>query len=277
LNVLTLEVVAGDAPALSGFRESPPWLDGDGGVCARIFRDGQSRWIDWPALGLFGVSPHSSTIHVWPVDGVHSRILFDFFERRLQPIILQGRGCQTLHASAVEIDSVAVALAGPSGSGKSTLAYALHRHGHAQLADDALVIDMTAEPPVVLALPFAPELRGAARALLDDSDAPAERALRDRSLPLGAIVLLDRSAANQTAPTVEPISGPAACVSVMSHAHVFDSADDERLVTAYARLVNAVPVFRVTYRQDLSDLPNLCAAVRSLIVNVPRGMGSGGR
>jgi hypothetical protein len=70
----------------------------------------------------------------------------------LMPIFLEGNvlshalaadGLLVLHASAVEIGGVALAIVGPSGSGKSTLAALLCAEGASLVADDALRIDVT--------------------------------------------------------------------------------------------------------------------------------------
>jgi hypothetical protein len=63
----------------------------------------------------------------------------------------------------------------------------------------------------------------------------------------------------------------------MAHAHVFDPADHERLVTDYARLVDVVPVFRLTYRPNMTELPSLGALVRGLAGNRSPCAGSRGR
>lgn len=46
-----------------------------------------------------------------------------------------------LHASAIAVDGMAMALAGPSGAGKSALAAALGKRGFPLVCDDTLVID----------------------------------------------------------------------------------------------------------------------------------------
>jgi hypothetical protein len=55
------------------------------------------------------------------------------------------QGLEALHASAVVVDGMAVALTGPSGSGKTSLAVALCREGAEFLADDVLAIELAGE------------------------------------------------------------------------------------------------------------------------------------
>lgn len=56
-------------------------------------------------------------------------------------ILAYQRGSPTLHASAVEIDGEAVAVAGHSGAGKSTTARALMQRGYRLLTDDQLIVE----------------------------------------------------------------------------------------------------------------------------------------
>jgi HPr Serine kinase C-terminal domain len=59
----------------------------------------------------------------------------------VQAILWHQRGLLPLHASAVSVKGVGVAVAGPSGVGKSTLAAALADQGCAVLADDISIVD----------------------------------------------------------------------------------------------------------------------------------------
>ena len=266
MTAFTLEVAADPPPAGTSFDEGSPWVDGDGNVCARVYRQGYTRWIDWPALGLFAFSESQTSVRVWPTEGVAHDVVRDFFERRLQPLLLQARGYQTLHASAVRLGTGVVALTGRSGSGKSTLAYALDQAGHRQIADDALVIDTAAQPPTIVPLPFLPQLKGAtalAALLPRAGGVGSER--ENEPMTLGSVVILQQDASAPREPRPVRITGPAACVAIMAHAHVFDPADDpQRLVTAYARLVDATPVFQLSYRPAIDEVACLISAIRSL-------------
>jgi len=72
------------------------------------------------------------------------------------PLLCRQRSLFPLHASCVEFDGQAVALAGPPATGKSTLALALAARGHRVLADNVTVIDASAPggPAVVPAFSF---------------------------------------------------------------------------------------------------------------------------
>lgn len=107
----------------------------------------------------------------------------------VQTALWYQRGLVPLHASVVEIDGKALALAGPSAAGKSTLAAALAQRGHAILADDGCIIRLDKGGPVVL--PTVGMLRlwpDSARMLGYDPDVlPRALGLREKYL-VGALV-----------------------------------------------------------------------------------------
>jgi HPr Serine kinase C-terminal domain len=63
--------------------------------------------------------------------------------------LLHQRQIMPLHASAVEIDGVAVAFCGASGAGKSSIALYLVKRGHRLLCDDICAIDVSSGHPQI--------------------------------------------------------------------------------------------------------------------------------
>lgn len=112
-------------------------------------------------------------------------------------IILAWRGLVPLHGSAVELDGTAVLIAGPSGAGKSTLCEALVRRGGRLVSDDLSVLKPLSDVGIPTLLPGRPAIR-----LFADGDPSAgDKLLKrvpmvdvTRTVPLGSVVLLQRSA-----------------------------------------------------------------------------------
>lgn len=233
-------------------------------ICARIFADAGADWIDWYSVGLFHVPSVSTSITIWPAPGTADSDLRDTFDRRLYPLLLQQRGFQALHASAVEFPGAGVvAFTGRSGAGKSTLAFALARQGLTQIADDALVFAVADGDPAVVALPYRPQLRGAAASL---ATPPGGSSSSGRIIPLRMVFVL-RQDAELDAPALNALAGPAACIELLSHAHVFDlSVDAARLVADYAALVNALPVIDLAYRPAIEELSELLKVIQNTVV-----------
>jgi len=248
------------------------WTDDQGRTFATGFIDGDARWIEWPGLGVFRFERRSPTVRFHPDPGVEADAVRSFFERVVQPVILQAQGHVVLHGSAVAGPGGAVILCGTSGSGKSTLAYALGTASRfTQLADDAVLV-LPDEPGrfVVRALPFRPRLRPPAAAHLSGSTRPsAPEQERPAASPLRAIVVLEQDRAGGLSTGVPGRVAPASAFSVLlPHAHAFDTEDrteTERLVRQFLALAEAVPVYRLTYRPDFSTLPLLTARVAALV------------
>jgi hypothetical protein len=88
-------------------------------------------------------------------------------------------------------------------------------------------------------------------------------------LPLGAVLILAQDDA-ATSPQLDRLRGPAACVELMKHAHVFDpAAGHDRFVTSYAAIADRVPVLRLTYRPVFQELDTLIRFVREAIDALP--------
>ena len=274
---LTLDVAADPAPEVAGLSAGYPWIDGDGAVCARVLRQKDADWIAWSGLGLFKISHNQTAIQGWRAEGVAEHRFRDSFERRLQPLILQARGYQALHGSAVVEDGAATAFVGRSGSGKSTLAYALHTDRCRQIADDAVVLDPGVRPPLVLSIPFRPQLKGPAATLRAEDDRTPDNDVARRD-PLALVVVLRQDISAGAEPRLVRLDGPAACVTLLTHAHVFDpAADPAGLVEAYASIADATPVFELAYRPVLAELHTLVRACRALIASVASNPATGPR
>jgi len=247
--MLSLQIAAGPRPLVSHLRAGSPWRDDTGAICAHIYRDDKARYVQWPSMGLFAIGDRDPNVCAWADAGVAAASLQEFFNERLLPLALQTRGYEALHASAVSDGLRALVIAGVSGSGKSTLARALSTSGFQQIADDAVVIETDASPPL------------AHRVVSRSHTAPATE-----SLPLGAIVILTRDAGCET-PQVLRLPGPQACIRLMTHAHVFEPDENPaRLVSDYSRLANQVQVSEIRFRPEIGELPALMIAARSTLL-----------
>lgn len=121
------------------------------------------------------------------------------------------RGAAFLHAVAVEIEEKAIIFAAPSFGGKSTLGEYFLRRGHAMLADDKVAIRQEggrfmAQPAHAFHRPHR-ELETLGRPIPNRVS---------RSLPVAAVYVLERGAADST-PVVERLVGAAAFQALLPH------------------------------------------------------------
>lgn len=153
-----------------------------------------------PSVGTFGVSD-GREVRVDPQPGVSPGSISVWLHGTVAALVLAQQGRFALHASAVAVDGMAIALAGPRRVGKSTTALRLTQRGHVLVSDDVTPVDADVPPTV---RPFARSVHvapGTARTLgLHVSDAQpvlpghAKLALPappERPVVLGAIVVLE--------------------------------------------------------------------------------------
>lgn len=189
---------------------------------------------------------------------------------------LDGR-C-VLHASAVELDGVALAIAGPSGSGKSTLAALLCAAGARLVTDDVCRLDLEEAVSVVGGSPQL-RLRPGAMWTLDHFPvAPAQTATVDgrmalapgfsaaASLPLAAVVL--PAVSGQAAEIVmRPLRGAVAVFRLAGALRV-SGWSDPSLVRAHfealARVAAGVRVIEAQIPWAPARPKDLVAALRAL-------------
>src|SRR5437870_5352140 len=114
----------------------------------------------FPNLGVFRFSSTAGD----PVRGevlphIDHEVVEDAYRRMVVPMVLQVRGLEALHSSAVLTDGFVLALCGTSHSGKSTLAYALTRRDHPLWADDSVAFEHHGNQVMAVSLPSRIRLR----------------------------------------------------------------------------------------------------------------------
>lgn len=215
------------------------------------YRVGGTGWVAVPGVSAFRFDDGGSVLAV--PDGAERAEIEDVWVRSVLPLVVQARGTQVLHASAVRGRSGVVALCGTSTAGKSTLAAGLMRRGRAIVADDALAFDVDDGEAVASTLPFLLRLRPDSAASLGLPAVAAEGQGGD-VLPLEAIVLLEPHD-DERAPVLECVAAAEACGALMPHAYCFSLEDGkEALVEAYLALARLVPAWRLTFPRRLERL-----------------------
>jgi hypothetical protein len=192
---------------------------------------------------------------------------------------LQGIPC--LHASAVAVNGRAIALLGPASAGKSTTAAALAQRGYPVLSED--VVALREEDGAFLVAPGYPLLRlwpqsvhdlfGAGESLPRltpnwdkrylDLTARGDGFHRD-PLPLAAIYLLGERRAEPGVPAVESVPAGSRLMSLVANTYtnyLLDPALRAQEFQSLARLVNRIPVRRVTPHAEAAFLPRLCDVI----------------
>ena len=231
-----------------------------------LSRDGREIWATWAAAST---QADTETYLLGPVLGFAQRLM----------------GVLCLHASAVVVDDVAVALCGPAYSGKSTTAGAFAAAGFGVLADDMTAIRERGGH--LCAMPAYDHLRvwdDAERMLLGSSGAlerltPTwdKRALRlrrqgwtfrEEPARIGAVVLLAPREADARAPRVDAVAPADAFVAIAANTYANYLLDDGMRAVEFAsiaRLMTGVRVFRAIPHADPGRIGELVRVIAAAV------------
>jgi hypothetical protein len=186
----------------------------------------------------FHVTRDGRSVRAVPLPGVSPTALEDAVIGELFPLVLNLRGRNGIHASAVRIADSAVAFCGASRAGKSTIAAYLQAGGCAVLTDDYLGIED--QNGVIVAYPGLGRIRLRADAQ-DALDRVSPGSREDRpsfgggfernSVPLSRIYVL--SARGVLGPSdgvqIEPLAGHEAFTEVLQQMYRLDLRDPDML------------------------------------------------
>jgi hypothetical protein len=228
-----------------------------------VARSGREAWATWPEPPL--TIEDTATYFLGPVLG----------------LVLRLRGVTCLHASAVAIGGRAVAFVGDAGAGKSTTVAALVRKGFAALSDDIVALDerdgqffvTPAYPYICLWPESVVALYGSAEALPKFAATYEKRclslpreALRFANEPvrLGCVYALGRRGDEPAG--VSAVPAREAFVTLVANTYatnMLDSAMRAREFETLGRLMQTVPVKRLTANSDSGRIDELCEVIQA--------------
>ena len=188
------------------------------------------------------------------------------------------RGVVCLHASAVAVGNEAIALLGPAGSGKSTTAAAFSERGYKILAEDVVTLDDRAD--YFLVRPGYPCIRlwpASVKALYgsemhlpkltpnwDKCYLDLRQGFHTEPLRLSAIYLLGERRDDPVAPFIESLDPSEGLMSLVANTYATKLMDKQMRAREFellTRVVNHVPLRRVTPHSDPSRIPELCSQI----------------
>jgi hypothetical protein len=202
------------------------------------------------------------------------------------------RGFISLHACAIAVRDRAVVIAGPAGSGKSTTAAVFAEQGYRILAEDVVTLhDLGAE---FLVQPAYPSIRlwpasvealyGAADKLpkltptwdkcyLDLTQDKYE--FQHDPLPLAAVYVLSDRSDDAAAPFVEDLAPAEGLMSLIANTYatyLMDKTMRAREFEIFRRVLNSIPVKRVTPHSDPARIGGLCQTILDSFSLINSGM-----
>jgi len=230
-------------------------------------------WLHVPKVASYSFECQGEVV-AHPCAGAPQEAVTDRFQRTVLPLVLQVRGQEVLHASAVETPLGVVGFCAPSMTGKSTLAYGLQGRGYPLWADDALSFEVAAGA-TAYPLPFRVRLRRTSASHFGVGAASGrtrwqgEAQARAQPRPLRAIFVLARLVSHGgSLVEVEKLPPAQAFDAVFAHAYYFSLEQDgvkTRMVAQYLQLVAQVPVFEVRFKRGLEHLPTVMRALEGAL------------
>jgi len=188
------------------------------------------------------------------------------------------RGVVCLHASAIAVGDKAIALLGPAGSGKSTTAAAFSDRGYSVLAEDVVTLDDRGNH--FLVRPGYPCIRlwpASVKALYgSESHLPKLTPNWDKCyldlkeqfhtdpLPLAAIYQLGERRQDTKAPFVDSLDRSEGLLSLIANTYATKLMDKQMRAREFellTRVLNNVPLRRVTPHADPARIPDLCDTI----------------
>lgn len=251
-----------------------------------IHRRKEGYWIHFPGLADVFVDPLAGRISARQQPGLPVATLRHLLLDQVLPRVFSHTHALVLHGSTVLIGDRAVIFLGESGSGKSTLAYSFGQDGFAILGDDSVLVDLSgSDGPRVAASYAGCRLRAdAVQALGLESSftepmahyssklrlRPGQRDSSEPSPKLAAVFCLAPIGRGESDGRTEMtrLTGGEAAIALVRNCFALDIRDSGRLKARLAdatRVAAAVPLARLTYRQDFASLrPTRQAILRAI-------------
>jgi hypothetical protein len=250
------------------------WRNHAGAIYAYGEILGEECWMHVPGLASFRFNRNSDEVTAAITHGVEEESVQDAYRRRILPMALQVRGSEILHASAISSAAGVTALCGASQIGKSTIAFGLNRRGYALWGDDALAFEISNGTALAVSLPFEIRLRPSAAEFFGD-EAMANSLMAETvadppgidTAPLSSVCVLQR-ADHSTIPMVRRLPFAEAFSTILGHACWFtihDSNGKRRVIDHYLDLAAKTPVFHITFKPGLENLPAVLDAIERVV------------
>ncbi|MGL5005710.1 MAG: hypothetical protein ACRDAM_22505 [Casimicrobium sp.] len=248
---------------------------------AEFFRLSDERYLlRFAELADFVVSRDGASVEVIPTPAVSRSTVEHLCMNQVLPLALSRQRALVIHASAVSVDSRAVAFVAESGRGKSTLAASFSTNGAELLTDDGLRLEWSSKQ--LLAHPNHPSIRlwgDSLEAVIEGEFARGAQAsystksrvladgqfpFRNRATPLSKIYFLGEGVASNISLT--PLTPSEALIQLVRHSFLLDIEERQMLAWHFdevAKLAQLPIFFALDYPRRFDQLSRLRDAIIS--------------
>jgi hypothetical protein len=256
-----------DFAGVDAFRDpAEPWFS------SHVLPD-RSTYIRWSGLYEFRIPADGSRVACRSLNGDDPLVLQNFLFGQALSFALVHQGLEPLHAAALRVDDLAIALLGDCTFGKSTMLASFLQAGHRVLTDDLLMVMIDEGRP--MACPGSGRIKlhpDSARAFMDDVDRgerlnaltlkrsfPVDDVQRT-GLPLKHVFVLPtpEERTRTTSISIGPLSRASLFHELLKNSFNVDILTRQRLERQFvyaARLAGDVAGFRLQYPDGLHHLP----------------------
>jgi hypothetical protein len=259
------------------FPKGEPWLS-----FAKI---NNGYLLRFHQLADFFINGEGSQITYIPEHGIPEETIHHLLLDQVIPLVINLKGSQALHVSAVLMPQGVVAFAGPTGSGKSTLSGGLFNLGYPLVGDDCLALLVKNDE--IFAMPAYPGLRlwedalvylfgdngtyGSVAHYTDKRRVEIEKitnAYCTEPKPLKRIYTIADASEDKDKSDIfiEKLSARESFMALVRCAFKFDITDQRMLKRQFhflERMISTVSVRHLAFPRDFKFLP----AVREAILN----------
>jgi hypothetical protein len=265
------------------------WRDHDATICAYGYSARGAYWLYFPGLANYRFTGTGDVIAV-AYPSARQEWIDDTFYRSVLPLVLQVRGSEVLHASAILTEQGVVAFCATSETGKSTIAYGLSRRGYLIWSDDAVVFDSSKSVVSTIPLPFQVRLRPTSAAYFGQQQAVSytlgdgygtNDSPHTQPAPLTALWALKQMPPSSTSDTVtiRQLTSAEAYAGMLPHAYCFSLQNQERkrqMLQTYLDLVIKVPIFELCFPTGIERLPSVLDCIEQIVAaQLPAKVNSG--
>lgn len=248
------------------------------GYAATLTRSDAGWRIVVDDTGEYEFADDGRTITAWRYPEGSEDFLRGHLLGRVIAATLHRQGLLVLHGSAVAYPSGAAAFLAPKGTGKSTLALALTLAGGKLLSDDALPVQVDAEPMVWPGV-HSMRLREDSAGQIGGGDPATRRAdgkfvvgslpderLEEAPQPLRALYLLvgAEKIAEGGPVARRRLATPAAAAALVGMSKIplmLGKAEGPELLRRAVQLASRVPVFQLMIQRDMQRLPEVASRI----------------
>jgi hypothetical protein len=254
------------------------WRDHDETICAYGYSGRGAYWLYFPEVANYRFTDDGDVI-AFAHSGAQQDLLNDTYYRSVLPLVLQVRGYEVLHASAVMTQRGVVAFCATSETGKSTIAYGLSQRDYPIWSDDAVALGPLEGVVTALPLPFRVRLRPASLAFFEQQQVSPflqgdmfrrDSSPYDQPAPLATLWALKQTPRSPTndSLTVRQLTSAQAYAAILTHAYCFSLQNQGRkrkMLQAYLALAAQVPVFELCFQSGIEGLPRVLDCVEQTI------------